>query len=128
MSFRTARLSDTLQRFASADIIGYCELHEHPHGVIAVISVEVSKDLSYADIFVNSQHDEKNLPHFLAPCAELTKRKISKELSLRRMPILRYRVATEQRQTNDILHLISSLDRQYELSSSDTAVDPSISE
>lgn len=84
--------------------------------MISVIDATVSEDYEYADISVSSQYEEKDLPHFLAPCVENIRKRIGKDFSLRKIPYIRLRIAKNQRSTADILSLIQSLDNQYGLS------------
>ncbi|GAB0174676.1 MAG: hypothetical protein HHAS10_05550 [Candidatus Altimarinota bacterium] len=117
MNLRQSRLADAIRRYASEDILTYSQIHEHSYGIISVNTVEVSTDYSYADIFVSSQENEKNLPKFLSPTELITKKRITKDFSLRKIPQLRYRVGKKKNNSNDILSLIQSLDKQYGLSS-----------
>ncbi len=116
MNLRQKRLADTLRQYASEDIQKFEEFHTHDFGIISVIEVEISPEYEYADIYVTSQSNEKDLPHFLAPCANDTRKRIVKDFSLRKTPFLRYRVGKKQKNTSDILSLIHSLDTQYGLS------------
>lgn len=67
MNLRQSRLADAIRTYASEDILTYSQIHEPHFGIISVISVEVSSDYSYADIFVSCQENEKQLPKYLAP-------------------------------------------------------------
>lgn len=120
MNLRQSRLADAIRAYASEDILTYSQIHEHAFGIISVISVEVSSDYSYADVFVTCQENEKMLPKFLAPTESLTKKRLAKDFSLRIIPNLRYRVWKKKNSTNDILSLIQSLDTQYGLSREDS--------
>ena len=92
------------------------QFHKHDFGIISVTEVEITEDYEYADILVASQENEKNLPHFLAPCAEIIRKKIGKDFSLRKIPRIRIRTGKQKNNTSDILSLIQSLDNQYGLS------------
>lgn len=116
MNLRQSRLADAIRSYASEDILTYSQIHEHHFGIISVNSVEVSPDYSYADIFVSCQENEKMLPKFLSSTEAITKKRIAKDFSLRKIPRLRYRVGKRKNSTNDILSLIQSLDTQYGLS------------
>ncbi len=116
MNLRQKRLADAIRTYASEDIMNFEQLHTHTFGIITVVEVDVNSDYDYADIYVNSQKDENLLPHFLAHCAEITRKRIGKDYSLRKIPILRFRVGKKQKQTAEILDIIHSLDRQYGLS------------
>lgn len=116
MNIRQKRLAESIRAYASEDIQKLCELAEHDFGVVSVIEVDVSPDYEYADVYISSQKNEKDLPHFVAPTAPTTKRRLTKDFSLRKTPNIRYKIAQRQKNTNDILSLIHSLDQQYGLS------------
>ena len=116
MNIRQKRLADALRTYAGEDILAFEQLRPHPFGMISVIDAVVSDDYEYADISVSSQYEEKDLPHFLAPCVERVRKRIGKDFSLRKIPYIRLRIGKNQRSTADILSLIQSLDNQYGLS------------
>lgn len=116
MNLRQKRLADAVQRYASENILAFEQAQSHGFGIISVIKAEITEDYAYADIYVRSQKDERNLPHFLAPIAHIIQKKLAKDFSLRKIPALRFRRAQEISQENDILSLIHSLDAQYGLS------------
>ncbi len=116
MNIRQKRLADALRNYAGQDILAFEQLRPHPFGMISVIDATVSDDYEYADISVSSQFEEKDLPHFLAPCVEHIRKRIGKDFSLRKIPYIRLRIGKNQRSTADILSLIQSLDNQYGLS------------
>jgi ribosome-binding factor A len=120
MNIRQKRLADALRTYASEDMIAFEQLHPHDFGMISVISAEVSDDYEYADISISSQFNEKELPHFLAPCVDRIRKRIGKDFSLRKIPYIRLRIGKNQRSTADILSLIQSLDNQYGLSLENT--------
>ncbi len=116
MNLRQSRLADAIRTYASEDILLYSQAREHTHGIISVVSVEVSPDYSYADIFVSCQKDDKTLPKFLSPTESSIRKRLAKDFSMRIIPNLRYRVGKRGKNGNDILSLIQSLDAQYGLS------------
>lgn len=128
MNLRQKRLADAIRTYASEDIMNYEQFHTHNFWVISVVEVDVNSDYDYADIYINSQKDENLLPHFLAPCADLTRKRIGKDYSLRKIPILRFRVGKKQKHTAEILDIIHSLDRQYGLSRQTETQDTSLPE
>lgn len=116
MNLRQKRLADAVQKYASENILAFEQAQSHDFGIISVIKAEITEDYAYADIFVNSQENEKKLPHFLAPIAHIIQKKLAKDFSLRKIPTLRFRKAQEINQENDILSLIHTLDVKYGLS------------
>lgn len=116
MSIRTDRLKESIQIIANEVILEHTREYDHDHGIIAVVDVTLSADKAYADIMVFGQGDNKALTHFLAPSAAKIHTKISRELSLRKTPKIRFRIAKNQENKKDILTTIRELDAQYGLS------------
>lgn len=65
MNIRQKRLADTIRSYAGKEVMDFEQFHKHEFGIINVTEVFISDDYEYADIFVASQGDDKNLPHFL---------------------------------------------------------------
>lgn len=116
MNIRQKRLADAFRAYAGEEIMNFEQFHKHEFGIINVTEVTITDDYEYADIFVASQGDDKNLPHFLAPCADTIRKKIGKDFSLRKIPRIRIRTGKNKNNSSDILSLIQSLDNQYGLS------------
>lgn len=116
MNIRQKRLADALRTYAAGEIMEYEQFHTHEFGIINVTEVSITEDYEYADIYVWSQANEHTLPHFLAPCADIIRKKIGKDFSLRKIPRIRIRIGKQKNATADILSLIQSLDNQYGLS------------
>ena len=120
MNLRQKRLADVIRTYASQSIMNYEQMRPHAFWIISVITVDVNADYSFADIFVSAQENEKDLPHFIAPCAHAIERYIGKEFSLRKIPHIRFRLSSEKRKESNILALINTLDHQYGLSQMDS--------
>ncbi len=120
MNLRQKRLADSIRAYASEDIQKFEEFHDHDFGIISVVEVIVTPDYEYADIYISAQRNEKELPHFVAKVASETRRRIVKDFSLRKTPLLRYKLGSKQKDTGNILSLIHSLDQQYGLSREDS--------
>lgn len=120
MNIRQKRLADAIRSIASRIILEYEQAQIHPHGIITIISVEVSNDYSYGDIYIAGQYAEKELPHFIAPTAHDIERKMGKEFSLRKIPHIRFKLQKEVKREAKILELINTLDHQYGLSQVDS--------
>lgn len=116
MNLKQKRLAETMKIYAAEEILSYEQMKEHNFGIISVTSVNIKDDYQYADIYAHSQQNEADLPHFLAPIAHTIQKKIGKDFSLRKIPSIRFRKASEISQENDILSLIHTLDLQYGLS------------
>lgn len=116
MKIRTERLSHSIHSIASSEILTFSQEKDHNFWIISIIEVILSKDESYADVYVSSHEDEENLPKFLAPSAKIIEHAIGKNLGIRRSPKIRFRIKKNLKSAGDILSLIHSLDKQYGLS------------
>ena len=116
MTIRTDRLSESIRILATEEILRFSRDYENNHGIISVLEVVISSDKSYADIMVHGQADDKELTQFLAPIAPIIHTRISRELSIRKTPRIRFRVAKNTNAKADILSIIHQLDIQYGLS------------
>lgn len=116
MTIKSDRLRESIHIIATESILNFSREYEHNHGIIAVLDTIISPDKSYADIMVFGQGDNKALVKFLAPLATEIHKKISKDLSLRKTPRIRFRIAKNQEAKKDILTTIAELDAQYGLS------------
>lgn len=116
MTIKSDRLRESIHIIATESILNFSREYEHNHGIIAVLDTIISPDKSYADIMVFGQGDNKALVKFLAPLATEIHKKISKDLSLRKTPRIRFRIAKNQEVKKDILMTIAELDAQYGLS------------
>jgi ribosome-binding factor A len=123
MNIRKERLADLIQRYASESVLAYEQAHDHDFGIISVLSVDVSTDYSYADISVMSQKNEVSLPKFLSPTEGIIRKYVSRNHTLWKIPRIRFRINKKDKNTNDILTLIHSLDTQYGLSQEHHPVD-----
>jgi ribosome-binding factor A len=117
MTIRTDRLAEEIRNYASSAIMNMTQYADHPYGMITVSGVEITKDKSYADVYVNSSHDEDTLPKFIAPLARELHTSISRDFGMRKTPKIRFRIRKGNASSpTDILALIHSLDKQYGLS------------
>lgn len=126
MNLKQKRLADAMKTCAAEEILSYEQMHEHSFGIISVASVTITDDYQYADIYVHSQFEEEKLPHFIAGVARMIQKKIGKNFSLRKIPSIRFRKASEVSAENDILSLIHTLDLQYGLSHENSQLDKTI--
>lgn len=116
MSLHKERLTEKVKQIASEEIIGFLEFSSHTFWVVTIVDTIVSKDGSYADIFVSSTENTEQLPKFLTPLSGKIHLRISKDLAIRKTPKIRFRKMKNIRKPADILSLINSLDKQYGLS------------
>ncbi len=71
-------------------------------GPVSVRSVRVSKDLSYADVSVSSVTNADKLPKTLAKLAGEIRHELSRTVGLHRAPIIRFRTASEDAESEEI--------------------------
>lgn len=60
-------------------------------GIVSVVSVKISPDLSYADVYVDSIYNPADLPKALAPIAGGLRTELSRKIGLHKTPIIRFR-------------------------------------
>ena len=77
--------------------------------LITVNDVELASDLSYLDIFVSSIKNKETLCKELAKYAQVIKDGIKKNISLRKLPIIRFRYTVEMEFASDLLSKINLL-------------------
>ena len=120
MSIRIERLSQAIQEMAIEKIIWFSREFDNDFGIISVYEVVVSTDYSYADIFVGSQNNEKELPHFLAPIGDLLKKSIGKDLWIRKTPYIRFRLQKHKRSVDNTLKILHEIEQTYDLHKEDS--------
>ncbi len=116
MSIRTERLGHVVQNIAIIHILEFWKIHDHEFWLISILEVAVTSDYWYADIFVTSQQNEKDLPRFLAPVADMIRRSIGKEISIRKTPIIRFRLQKHKKSFDNTLSILHELEQKYDLS------------
>lgn len=89
---RISRIESLVQE-ALAKII-QLELKDKPIGMVTLTSVNVSKDLSYAKIYIvaheNDTAKRKNILHILNQSAKFLRFRLAKEIELRKVPELHF--------------------------------------
>lgn len=101
------KLNSILKEIVSRSILEHID--ESDFGLVTINQVNISTDLSYLDVYVSSLKNSDTLCKTLAKSAYLVKRDISREISLRKMPIVRFRYDDQMRQTTKILDTIKDL-------------------
>lgn len=85
-------------------------------GIVSVVSVKVSPDFSYADVFVDSIFNPTELPKALAPIAGGLRTELSRKIGLHKAPIIRFRTKAEFKNEvspeTKVLELLNEISRE----------------
>ena len=112
MSRRTERLN-ALFRTEISSLIFQGIKDPRISGVVSITRVDVSGDLSYATIFVSvygSDSDKRNTIKALKSATGFIRRELLHRITIRAIPVLRFKLDESIAQGNEILDLIDSLD------------------
>ena len=112
MSRRTERLNALLRTEISSLIFRGIK-DPRISGVVSVTRVDVSNDLSYATIYVSiygSTSDKQNTMKALKSATGFLRRELLSRVSIRGVPVLRFKLDESIAEGNEILDLIDSLD------------------
>ncbi len=107
MSRRTERLNDQIKREISESI--QTEIRDPRVGFVTISRVDVSSDLSYADVFVSVLGSEKEMADSLIGlkhCASFLRTHLAKNMKTRTVPKLRFiqdRGCEHSEKINDLL-------------------------
>ncbi len=80
------------------------------YGLVTVTWVEISADLSYADIYVSALRNKETLPKSLAPYAHNIHRLLAKNIDFVKVPKIRFRYDESWERLWHISEIISHLD------------------
>ena len=112
MNRRTERLNALLRNEISSLIFRGIK-DPRISGVVSLTRVDVSTDLSYATVHVSiygSTTDKKNTLKALKSASGFMRRELLNRISVRTVPILRFKLDESIADGNEILELINSLD------------------
>ena len=112
MSRRTERLNALFRNEISSLIVRGIK-DPRISGVVTVTRVDISNDLSYASVFVSvygSALEKRNTIKALKSATGFIRRELLSRITIRVMPILRFKLDESIAQGNEILELIDSLD------------------
>lgn len=90
-------------------ILNYTKEKWQKFVLVSVISVKLSVDYNYADIFVTCEQNEKDLLKFLSTIWPVLKREISRVLSLRKTPQVRFKIDKEVGKVSNIYSILNSI-------------------
>ncbi|MDD5377369.1 MAG: ribosome-binding factor A [Candidatus Gracilibacteria bacterium] len=119
MSTKTDRFAETILTMSSPIILEHIREHGEEFGIVSVVKVEISKDRSYADIYVTATTHEALLPKKLAPLADRLRHDIGKQVQTYKIPHIRFKRIKNETVTRNVQDIINELSKQYDLSETD---------
>jgi len=78
--------------------------------IVTVTGVDISSDLSYADVYVSALRNRETLPKSLAESAHKVHRLLAKNIDFVKVPKIRFRYDESGEMLWDISKVISNLD------------------
>ena len=119
MSTKTDRFAETILTMTSPILLEYIREHGEEFGIVSIVNVEISKDRSYADIYVSATTNEAILPKKLAPLADKLRHDIGKQVQTYKIPYIRFKRVKNETITRNVQDIINELSKQYGLSTKD---------
>jgi ribosome-binding factor A len=116
MTIKQERLKEIIREIASRNVTEWSQNFDHTFWIISIVEVDLAKDKSYADIYLAASKTTDWLAKALVRIAKDIQWEIGRELMMRKNPTIRFRVKKWWKNPVDILALIESLDKQYDLS------------
>lgn len=113
MSTKTDRFAETVLTISSPIILEYIREHGEEFGIVSIVKVTISKDRSYADIYVSSTANETLLPKKLAPLADRLRHDIGKQVQTYKIPHIRFKRAKNETTARSIQDIINEISEQY---------------
>jgi ribosome-binding factor A len=114
MSRRTERLAATLQT-EIADIIRREVTDPRVSFFPSITRVEVSDDLDFADVYITTlgaAGQQSATLHALQHAAGMIRTRLSKSLSIRQMPFIRFKYDQKQQKEIEMLELLHKLEQE----------------
>ena len=115
MSTKTDRFAETILTMSSPILLEHIREHGEEFGIVSIVKVEISKDRSYADIFVSATTNETLLPKKLAPLADRLRHDIGKQVQTYKIPHIRFKRVKNEEVTRSVQDIIQELSKQYGL-------------
>jgi|GEM_PF-3346287 len=117
MSTKTDRLAEMILTISSPIILEHLREHGEQFGIASVTEVEVTKDRSYADIYVSTTSTDEtiNLPKFLSVLADDIRREVGKKIQTYKIPQIRFKRTKNQIAVNSVHDIINELSERYDL-------------
>jgi len=107
---RLQKLESIAKKIASEHILWSLTEEEDIFWIITITQVKVSTDLSYLDIYVSSMQNKENLTKVLASRAYKLQKEIAKNISIKKIPRVRFRYDDAWEISSWINHTLHSLD------------------
>lgn len=116
MSTKSDRFAETILTMSSPIILEHIREHGEEFGIVSIVKVEISKDRSYADIYITASANEALLPKKLAPLADQLRHDIGKQVQTYKIPHIRFKRIKNEAVTRNVQDIINELSKQYGLS------------
>ena len=107
---RLEKLEWIVKRIASEHILGSLTEAEDIFWIITITGVTISSELSYLDIHVSSMKNQEELTKVLAKRAYKLQKEIAKNVSIRRIPRVRFKYDSDWEIASWINSTLHSLD------------------
>ena len=110
--FRTERLGRQMQEMIGRLVVEGRIKDPRVSPFVSITRVEVSRDLSYADVYVSNVREKSNIEHCVAglqSAAGFVKSRIGSELHIRQIPNLRFRADSSIREGFDMVQKLEEL-------------------
>lgn len=111
---RLNKLQYRLKEVVTVNLLRETQDIQSQFWIITVNSVKFSVDGRYLDILVSSIKNSEELTKALSKYSQVLKQAINKKITLRIMPIIRFRYDDNMEKTTDILSKIDNLDIQQD--------------
>ena len=119
MSTKTDRFAETILTISSPIILEHIREHGEEFGIVSIVKVDISKDRSYADIYITATTNETVLPKKLAPLADKLRHDIGKQVQTYKIPHIRFKRIKNEAVTRNVQDIINELSKQYGLNETD---------
>jgi len=110
--FRTERLGRQMQEMISRLVLEGKIKDPRVSPFVSITRVEVSRDLSYAEVYVSNVKEKANIEHCvqgLQSAAGFVKARLGDDLHIRKIPNLRFRADTSIREGFDMVQKLGEL-------------------
>ncbi len=106
------KIERTLKEVMTPEILQYVRENNEEFEIVTVVEVKISTDFNYVDIYLTSQQNQDKLPKFLASFAPTLKKFLSKNMSLRKTPQIRFRIDKKVQETSKIYSLLDEIKKE----------------
>lgn len=106
---RIKKLESVASNLISQFLIEDIKEIENDFGIISISKIRISSDVSYLDIYVSSFKNSEILTKTLAEYAPELTRKLHKQLTLRKLPRIRFRYDESWEISSSVMDTINNL-------------------